>query len=266
MLVLKSVAIAMLLAVLPVGESMPSAATAAPMCTCISPKRPTCEMWWQTSAVFVGRAVRIRTINEETADGQRVSKIVTFRVAERFQGASGEREIEVRTGAGGGDCGFDFRQNENYLVYASRSPLTGRLETGICTRTATAEEAATDLVFLRGLGEAEPLASVYGVAYRDRETPPFGALLDRPLDPGGPLGGVEVFLEGRDGAYRTTTDEDGWYQIDGLPVGRYSIRLEGEGTDPLEQWNLRVPLAPACIWQDIVAAPAVPEQSQQQQR
>lgn len=240
----------------------PERAAAAPMCTCISPKRPACEMWWQTSAVFVGRAVRIRTVSEETIDGVQVSKIVTFRVAERFQGASGERELEVRTGSGGGDCGFDFRQNENYLVYAARSPLTGSLETGICTRTARIEEAATDLAFLRGLGEAEPLVSVYGFVYRDRETPPFGTVIERPLDPGGPLAGVEVLLESRDGSFRIATDEDGWYEFEGLPIGRYEIRLEGEGTDPLETWRLRVPLAPACIWHDIVAAPQVPLPSQ----
>jgi hypothetical protein len=223
-------------------------------------------MWWQTSAVFVGRAIRIRTINEETADGVRVSKIVTFRIAERFQGASGEREIEVRTGAGGGDCGFDFRQNENYLVYASRSPLTGSLETGICTRTATVEEAAGDLAFLRGLPDADPVVSIYGFAYRDREVPPFGTVLARPLDPGGPLANVEVFLEGRSGTYRTTTDEDGWYELEGLPVDRYQIHLEGPAADPLETWRLRVPLAPACIWHDIVAAPRAPQQSQQPPR
>lgn len=242
----------------------PERATAAPMCTCISPKRPACEMWWQTSAVFVGRAVRIRTLSEETVDGVQVSKIVTFRVAERFQGASGEREIDVRTGSGGGDCGFDFRQNENYLVYASRSPMTGSLETGICTRTARIEEAVADLAFLRGLGDAEPLVSIYGFVYRDRETPPFGTVLDRPLDPGGPLIGVDVLLQERDGSFRATTDEVGWYEFQGLPVGRYEIRLEGEGTDPLETWRLRVPLAPACIWHDIVAAPRLPLQSQPQ--
>jgi hypothetical protein len=245
------VAAILLLATL--SEATPAPANAA--CTCMSPKRPACEMWWQTSAVFVGRAIRIRTVNEETADGLRVSKIVTLRVAERFQGASGEREIEVRTGAGGGDCGFDFRQNQNYLVYAARSALTGRLETGICTRTARVEDAAPDLEYLRGLADAEPVVSLYGMVYRDREAIPFGAELDRALDPGGPLPGVSIFIEGRRDSYQATADEFGWYEIEGLSTGRYEIRMEGPDADPDERWIFRIPLAPACIWHDVIAVP-----------
>ena len=49
----------------PSAEGEPSTA-----CTCMSPKRPVCEVWWQTAAIFVGRVTQIRTIEDETSDGQ----------------------------------------------------------------------------------------------------------------------------------------------------------------------------------------------------
>lgn len=234
----------------------PAEAPAA-RCTCMSPKRPTCEVWWQTAAIFVGRVIDIDRVTEDLEDGgEKESKIVTLRIQERLRGLEREREVEVRTGAGGGDCGFDFQRNEVYLVYANESARTGRLETGICSRTAPAEEAAADLDYLRSRDDVEPLISLYGMVYRERQSVPFGEDLEGPLDPGGPLPDVEVVLEGDDTTWTTRSDDAGWYELERIPAGRYTIRLRditAIGTD--DTWRFRLPFAPACVWRNVIVDP-----------
>lgn len=235
---------------------LPPAAEAEAMCTCLSPKRPACEVWWQTSAVFSGRVTRIETVREEV-DGQiRVKRLVTMRVQERWRGLAGERDVVVATGAGGGDCGFQFEQGQTYLVYANQSSETGRYETGICSRTARLEEAAVDIAYLQSLATAPQTVSLYGMVYRERQTLVPGIDPDRRLDPGGPLAGVQIFLTEPDGqTHEIVSDADGWYEIDDLPMGRYELSLAGPHIDAGTRWRLRIPTAPACIWRNIIVKP-----------
>lgn len=246
-----------LLAALLVGGAAPGPAPAASArCTCMSPKRPPCEVWWQTSAIFVGRVTRIRSVTDQMEDGQeRRSKIVSLRVQERWQGVERDRDVEVRTGAGGGDCGFDFRRGEVYLVYASRSALSGRLETGICSRTTPIQEADRDLAYLRGLEDAEETIALYGMVYRERQTVLPGEEPDGPLDPGGPLPDVGVEISGDEMSVTTRSDAEGWYEVTGLPEGTYDIRLDGPGLDPEDRWRFHLPVAPACVWRNIIVDP-----------
>lgn len=229
---------------------------AAPACTCMSPKRPVCEVWWQTSAIFVGRVTRIRTVEDRSDAGTRTQMVATIRIAERFLGiARRDREVDVRTGSGGGDCGFNFERDRTYLIYASRSALTNRLETGICSRTAPVEDAQADLAYLRGRDDAEPMVSLYGMVYRERQLEEFGKESGRPLDPGGPLANVQLLLRGEGDERVTTTDEEGWYEIDGLASGTYEFRLPGLDVAESDRWTVRLPLAPACAWHDIIVPP-----------
>jgi len=227
------------------------------MCTCVSPKRPTCEVWWQTSAIFTGRVTKIDTVTEE-ADGQtRVKRLVTLRVQDRWRGLQGKREVVVATGAGGGDCGFRFDQNQTYLVYANQSAQTGRYETGICSRTSLLEDAAADLAYLGGIESARKTVSLYGMVYRERQTKMAGQDPDRYLDPGGPLADVEISLTDAAGdVHVMLSDADGWYEIGELTAGRYEMTLAGDGIDETARWRLRVPVAPACIWRNIIVQPS----------
>lgn len=236
------------------------AETDAAACTCMSPKRPTCEVWWQTSAIFVGRVTRIRTVSENTSDGRRVSKQVTLRVGERWQGLQGERDVVVRTGAGGGDCGFEFEQGKTYLVYAGQSTTSAQLETGICSRTALVEQAAADLAYLRQLETADKIVSLYGMVYRDRQALQPGMFPDDQFDPGGPLPGVEITIQeltadGSGTAQTLTSDTEGWYQFEQLHPGRYEIRLAGADIGANDRWRFRIPVGPACIWRNIIVDP-----------
>jgi hypothetical protein len=234
------------------------------MCTCVSPKRPTCEVWWQTSAIFSGRVTRIDTVTEEVDGDTRVKKLVTLRVQDRWRGLQGKREVVVATGAGGGDCGFQFEENQTYLVYANQSVATGRYETGICSRTALIENAAADMAYLQGIEAADKTVSLYGMVYRERQSRMPGQDVDRRLDPGGPLASVEITLTDPTGdTHQMLSDADGWYEIEGLPAGRYEMSLAGPGVDEAARWRMRIPIAPACIWRNIIVRPAAESSSSQ---
>ncbi len=231
---------------------------AAARCTCMSPKRPACEVWWQTAAIFVGRVTRLDTVTEEVDGDTQIKILATIRVQERWRGAEGQRDVVVATGAGGGDCGFQFALNRTYLVYANQSSRTGRYETGICSRTSLARDAEIDLTYLRGLETADKVVSLYGMVYRERQQLPPGTdrSLDMRLDPGGPVADVRISLEVTVGEEQTyVSDNDGWFEIEGLPVGLYEVQLDAPQIEDTARWRLRIPIAPACIWRNLIVEP-----------
>ena len=86
------------------------------------------------------------------------------------------KEIVIETGLGGGDCGYDFRRGQDYIVYASKKP-DGGWNTGICTPTRLVESAAEDLKYFHQLAQASPAAEirvtawdVYGARSDDRSS------------------------------------------------------------------------------------------------
>jgi hypothetical protein len=73
---------------------------------------------------------------------------VSFDVLRSYRGAE-DKHVKVRTGLGGGDCGFDFETTKIYLVFANKDD-SGELSTGICSPTALLEESRSNLAYLRG--------------------------------------------------------------------------------------------------------------------
>jgi hypothetical protein len=73
---------------------------------------------------------------------------VSFEVSRTYRGAQREN-IQIRTGLGGGDCGFPFEIGKQYLVYAFADE-SGQLSTGICSGTALLQESHANLSYLRG--------------------------------------------------------------------------------------------------------------------
>jgi hypothetical protein len=117
-----------------------------------------------SDAVFEGRVERIelKWALMEAKVGDSISASVeedplelrvSFDSVRSYKGAP-EKNIQVRTGIGGGDCGFDFEVGKQYLVYAF-ADKSGQLSTGICSGTALLEESKEDLSYLRG----EPIIS-----------------------------------------------------------------------------------------------------------
>ena len=121
----------------------------AEACSCL-PSGPPCQNLFQSDAVFVGTVTGIRPMRTpETERPVLERRIVAFSVEKGVRGIDGST-VDVRTGSGGGDCGFDFKIGERYVVYAYRHP-DGSLSTGICSRTRLAAEAAEDLAYFGAL-------------------------------------------------------------------------------------------------------------------
>ncbi len=140
-------------------------------CSCVEPRPPE-EAFARTDAVFVGQVMGDGNslwdqIQKEIAQAynQAVPPLphirmiglyerdISFDVQDSWQGVN-TTQITVRTGSGGGDCGYNFQQGKQYLVYADHSP-DGDLYASICTRTASLANAGEDLDYLRTVPKLE---------------------------------------------------------------------------------------------------------------
>ena len=91
-----------------------------------------CKAFANTPTVFVGRVVKVSTIDRKTASGDEYKdRLVFFDVERSYRGWTA-KTAEVVTGWGGGDCGYEFHEGVEYLVYGYPHRETGRLYTGIC--------------------------------------------------------------------------------------------------------------------------------------
>jgi hypothetical protein len=94
----------------------------------------------RSGVVFRGKVMEINDVNN--------SKKVLFNVKEIWKGLEVSQTI-IETGMGGGDCGFEFKTGQEYLVYASDTKEYGDYySTGICDRTSAIQSAGEDLELL----------------------------------------------------------------------------------------------------------------------
>ena len=91
----------------------------------------------------------------------------TFSIIKLYKGKSEESSFKVRTGTSGGDCGFPFQLNQDYLVYGrfavennlysheipneERKILKDIYQTSICTKTTSLANAKKQLKELKKL-------------------------------------------------------------------------------------------------------------------
>lgn len=129
-------------------------------CSC-GPTPSTSEAFDRAKAVFVGRVIRTELLPDPKDSGYEFLECTfelqgpehTFKGAGHVTGVGERRLIVVRTGKGGGDCGFPFALNRLYLVYASGDT---KLSTSICTRNQPYESVdGSELKALRLLMKKE---------------------------------------------------------------------------------------------------------------
>jgi hypothetical protein len=89
----------------------------------------------RSHAVFLGQVTDLKRHKDH-------GKLVTFKVQDSWKGKQGD-SIIVRTGNGGGDCGYSFVNGKSYLVYGYSSK--GVLWTSICSRTRPLDKADDDI-------------------------------------------------------------------------------------------------------------------------
>src|SRR5712692_720631 len=77
-------------------------------CSCLDPGPP-CQAYWNSPVVFAGTALSVSRIEVDWNGDKVPQRLFRFRIEDAFRGVSGS-EVEVLTGAGGGDCGYDFQR------------------------------------------------------------------------------------------------------------------------------------------------------------
>jgi hypothetical protein len=99
-------------------------------CTCfpISVK----ESIKKSNAIFIGKVLKVDTIKVipqnfisakiSTSDSgfYTVGHLVLLKVKKIFKGKSFSDTVYIMTGQGGGDCGYNFEINKNYIIYAKK--------------------------------------------------------------------------------------------------------------------------------------------------
>ena len=196
-----------------------SAPADADACSCARPGPP-CRAAWYADAVFTANVLEVVDVDVDPSPsglGLFQSRLVRMRLTEAFSGDP-PAEIDVFTGRGGGDCGFPFTRGREYLVYAHRDPVTGRLTTGICSRT-TRMPARQDLPYLRGPDRPSVAPGTIRGTATLRDPRPDGRVERTPF------AGARIIATSAERTIEAATGPDGKYELS-APVGRYEIRVE----------------------------------------
>jgi hypothetical protein len=186
-------------------------------CSCMS-SGPPCQAAFQVDAVFIGtvRSIDLRKVPMDgmaTPVDRRMVHIAVERVVRGVEGTV----VDVWTGMGGGDCGFDFKAGERYVVYAWRRD--GALTTGICSRTRLLSDAAEDLAYFAALPSAPSAGVVSGTIVHFATRGP-----DVPTEKV-PVADVQVLLRSTGGVFSGMTDPAGRYTIAHVPPGTYDFEV-----------------------------------------
>lgn len=188
-------------------------------CSCVFGGLSPCQEYWRADAVFVGAVVGESKFTLDEGSYRETLRLVRLAVEQPLRGVEGA-EVEVATGRGGGDCGYEFRRGGRYVVYARRGEKDGRLYTSICTRTRPLAEAEEDLAYVRGLGAAEPTGTVFGQVFRRNYDWKDGESAFKPV------ADAELTVEGAGASRGLKTDGRGGYRLEGLAPGKYKVTMK----------------------------------------
>ena len=147
----------------------------------------------------------------------------------RFYRGREQAKVQIRTGLGGGDCGYRFEIGRRYLVYAY-SEDSGELSTGICSATALIEDSEANLEYLRNepitadkvtRSASSALGSLCGRVLRSGRNFSDGRILLFAAGDKSPLPSDEADL-----------DESGSFCVEGVSPGKYRLLFmnESEGS------------------------------------
>jgi hypothetical protein len=208
-------------------------------CSCSPISEPPCQAAWNYAAVFTGKVIDIADpapAQPQTAGPKPVrsfiyndspsrppfpthNRVVRIQIAEVLTGVDpGQKEIEILTGMGGGDCGYAFQSGMDYIVYAYKNS-EGRLETGICSRTRPLTQAADDMAYLRAVPQLPPTADIRVSVADNSSWQGSRRALQK----------VRTTISGPDGLREALTDSRGRATFAGLTPGEYTVQWASDG-------------------------------------
>lgn len=200
----------------------------ADACSCMV-SGPPCQAYWRSDVIFAGTVTGIasKSVKETFGDNReywRTMRVVSFAVENTYKGTKNSY-VEVLTGAGGGDCGYQFSRGGRYMVYADRDKDDGLLYTGICSRTRTLESAAEDIEYFKNIPAPGTGASITGkvtlstASLKNQD----GRLEVKELE-GVRISAVSVSGGGR--TFEAVTNSTGRFSMSGVPPGKYKVTAD----------------------------------------
>ena len=177
-----------------------------------------------------------------------------FHINERFAGPDSP-DIDVFSGGDDGDCGYNFKKGDQYIVFTQQE-TEGRLFATICNGTRRAADGRALLPQLRAMRNHDRVASVFGLLHR--ADPPLLAPSD---DPDDPLPNIKLKLRSKDDRFATSTGPDGVYSFYDVHAGEYQYTADLPARFEFTQKTLKGGLPPfkipneACYEYNVSALP-----------
>ncbi len=192
--------------------------------TCAPPPgAPLCQFPRKIDVAFIGTAI---ATNENPDDHQNPDFANTwyqFKIEEPLSGLRpNETSIRVYLGLGGGTAII----GRPFFVHAERAGNGFRFAT--CGNTRPAEEAETDIAYLRARLRGDFHPYLAGSILRHYKASPF-ALEAWPTDHSRGVPHATVTLTGPAGAITLRTDANGAYRRENVPPGKYTVSLQAPG-------------------------------------
>ncbi|WP_235857401.1 hypothetical protein [Paenibacillus albiflavus] len=103
------------------------------------------------SAIFAGKVVKIENLNTSTIRNSNDPVEVTFDVSKVWKGPA-YKHMVITTAESEISCGYEFRLNTEYLIYASSDG--DKFTTGLCAGNNKLLNASSDLALL-GVGNEQ---------------------------------------------------------------------------------------------------------------
>ena len=167
-------------------------------CDCADPGPP-CKAFANVPVVSAGRVVKIATISLKAPSGDPYEdRLIFLEVEQSYRGSVG-KAAEVVTGSG--DCGYDFRMGEHYLVYAYPHAQSGKPYTGICQRTRPISEAGDDLEYLSKKDDPSHGAGIEGTIEQLTRDSRYETRVV------GFMAGIRLLIQGKSGRWTTVSEE-----------------------------------------------------------
>jgi hypothetical protein len=185
---------------------------------CVCGAYPSVKQAWEVSpAVFVGNVEKADP-NPKSLQLMIPEQTVTVRVEEPFKGSfRGQAFILIQDAS---DCAPKFKTGQRVLLYLYPAFVPNLWTAPGCSRPMPVEDAADDLLFLRGLPASARKNRFAGEV----------ALYENSVSEGfrrsHVLSGIHVQLRSGSQSIDALTNNDGVYEVYGVPPGKYHVTLD----------------------------------------